>query len=62
MTCDPRSAGLATLSDVECQPGSTFEPNADEDWLCVDMGLLGDFCEANSTCDGGLFCDISTGQ
>lgn len=59
---DPCSAGLAVLGDVECQPGSTCELVADEDWVCVDKGLLGEFCEADSTCDGGLFCDIATGQ
>lgn len=56
------SAGSAALGDVECQPGSTCELVADDDWVCVDKGLLDEFCEADSTCDERLFCDIATGR
>lgn len=59
---DPCSPGLAVMGDVECQPGSTCELVDDDDWVCVDKGLLDEFCEADSTCDGGLFCDIETGR
>ncbi len=59
---DPCSADLAAMGDVECQPGSTCELVDDDDWVCVDKGLLDEFCEADSTCDGGLFCDIETGR
>ena len=59
---EPCSAGLAAIGDVECQPGTTCELVDDDDWVCVDKGLLDEFCEADSTCDGGLFCDLQTGR
>ncbi len=55
------SAALAGLGDIECAPGSTCEEVADGDWECVDKGLVGEFCEADSTCDAGLYCDLATG-
>ncbi len=58
----PCSAGLAGLADIECGPGSTCEELPSGDWECVDKGMLEEFCEADSTCDGGLFCNIETGR
>ena len=34
----------------------------DGTFICVDKGLDGEFCEADHTCDQGLFCDISSGR
>ncbi len=59
---DECSASLAGLGfDVECAPGSSCE-EVDGDYICVDKGLEDEFCEADYTCDQGLFCEISSGR
>lgn len=55
------SANLAGLGfDIECAPGASCE-DVDGTYVCVDKGLQDEFCEADYTCDEGLFCDIDTG-
>lgn len=55
------SANLAGLGfDIECAPGASCE-EVDGDFVCVDKGLEDEFCEADYTCDEGLYCEISTG-
>ena len=59
---DPCSAALAGFGiDIECAPGSNCE-NVDEDWICVDKGLVDEFCEGDDKCEGGLYCDLGTGR
>lgn len=59
---DACSGALASLGyDIECQPGASCE-EVDNVFVCVDKGLDGDFCEADHTCDQGLFCDLSEGR
>jgi hypothetical protein len=59
---EPCSEALALLGyDIECEPGSSCE-QVDGDWVCVDKGLVDEFCEANNKCDQGLFCDIASGR
>jgi hypothetical protein len=59
---EPCSEALALLGyDIECEPGSSCE-EVDGDFVCVDKGLVDEFCEANNKCDQGLFCDIATGR
>jgi hypothetical protein len=59
---DPCSEALANLGfDIECEAGSSCE-EVDGTYVCVDKGLVDDFCEADFTCDQGLFCNISTGR
>lgn len=55
------SANLAGLGfDIECAAGASCE-EVDGTHVCVDKGLEDEFCEADYTCDEGLFCDIGTG-
>ncbi len=56
---DPCSEALAAL-DIECVAGSSCE-ELDGVFICVDKGLEGDFCESDTTCDQGLFCDVGQG-
>lgn len=59
---DDCSEALALIGyDIECEAGSTCE-EVDGTFVCVDKGLVDDFCEADDKCDQGLFCDISTGR
>ncbi len=56
------SSALASLGfDIECVAGSSCE-EVDGTFVCVDKGLVDDFCEADFTCDEGLYCDIETGR
>jgi hypothetical protein len=55
------SANLAGLGfDIECAAGASCE-DVDGDYVCVDKGLEDEFCEADYTCDEGLYCEISSG-
>jgi hypothetical protein len=55
------SANLSGLGfDIECAPGASCE-DVDGDYVCVDKGLVDEFCEADFTCDEGLYCEIATG-
>ncbi|HET6586021.1 MAG TPA: hypothetical protein VFG69_21335 [Nannocystaceae bacterium] len=59
---DPCNAGLAGFGfDIECAPGSTCE-DVDGDWVCVDKGLVDEFCEGDDKCDEGLYCDLAVGR
>lgn len=59
---EPCSEALASLGfDIECQAGASCE-QLDGVFVCVDKGLVDDFCESDSTCDQGLFCDLSAGR
>ncbi len=59
---EPCSEALALLGyDVECEAGSSCE-EVDGVYVCVDKGLVDEFCEANNKCDQGLFCDIASGR
>jgi len=56
------SEALALIGyDIECEAGSTCE-ELDGTFVCVDKGLVDEFCEADSKCDQGLFCDIANGR
>lgn len=57
---DPCSEALAGV-DIECEAGSSCE-EVDGTFVCVDKGLVDEFCEADDKCDQGLYCDISTGR
>ena len=59
---DRCSGALASLGyDIECEAGSSCE-EVDGDFICVDKGLDGDFCERDSTCDQGLYCNLAEGR
>jgi hypothetical protein len=59
---EPCSEALSTLGfDIECIPGSSCEP-LDGTFVCVQRGLVDEFCDVDGMCDEGLFCDISVGR
>ena len=59
---EPCSEALALVGfDIECEAGASCE-QVDGTFVCVDKGLVDEFCEADDKCDQGLFCDISTGR
>ena len=59
---DPCSEALALVGyDIECEAGSTCE-EVDGTYVCVDKGLVDEYCEADDKCDQGLFCDIAAGK
>lgn len=56
------SEALALIGyDIECEAGSSCE-QVDGTFVCVDKGLVDDFCEADDKCDQGLFCNIADGR
>jgi hypothetical protein len=59
---EPCSEALAGLGyDIECEEGSSCEEK-DGIFVCVDKGLVDEFCEADDKCDQGLYCDIASGR
>lgn len=59
---DPCSEALALVGyDIECEAGSSCE-EVDGTFVCVDKGLVDEFCEADDKCDQGLYCNISEGR
>lgn len=62
VTGEPCSEALSLLGyDIECEAGSSCE-EVDGTFVCVDKGLVDEFCEANDKCDQGLYCDIASGR
>lgn len=55
--CSERMAGV----DIECADGSSCEER-DGEFICVDKGLEGDFCERDEACDQALYCDFDSGR